>query len=78
MIQFASRGLFDEEVTSAIYWHVFFFGGGAATPCASPPPWSSIFCQIILFGVHHLVNRDDRHLLAHATASDFLGNGIVS
>jgi hypothetical protein len=23
------------------------------------------------FWVHHLVNRDDRHLLAHAMASDF-------
>jgi hypothetical protein len=23
------------------------------------------------FRVHHLVNRDDRHLLAHAMASDF-------
>jgi hypothetical protein len=22
-------------------------------------------------GVHHLVNRDDRHLLAHAMVSDF-------
>jgi hypothetical protein len=27
--------------------------------------------MITFFGVHHLVNRDDRHLLAHAIASDF-------
>jgi hypothetical protein len=32
MIQFASRGLFDEEVTSAIYLHVFFWGGGGQRP----------------------------------------------
>jgi hypothetical protein len=25
----------------------------------------------LFFRVHHLVNRDDRHLLAHALASDF-------
>jgi hypothetical protein len=35
----------------------------SATPCASPPP--SIFFCLFLSG------RDDRHLLAHAMASDF-------
>jgi hypothetical protein len=29
------------------------------------------FFLIILFWVHHVVNQDDRHLLAHAMASDF-------
>jgi hypothetical protein len=48
-----------------------FFGGGASlTPCASPPPWPSIFSDYS-FWVHHLVNRDDWHLLANAMASDF-------
>jgi hypothetical protein len=42
----------------------------SATPCASPPPWPSIFSDYS-FWVHHLVNRDDRQLLAHAMASDF-------
>jgi hypothetical protein len=42
----------------------------SATPCAFPPPWPSIFSDYS-FRVHHLVNRDDRHLLAHAMASDF-------
>jgi hypothetical protein len=41
----------------------------SSTPCASPRPWPSIF-PIILFGVHHPVNQDDQHLLAHAMASD--------
>jgi hypothetical protein len=41
---------------------VFF---GSATPCASPPPRPSIFFQLF-FSVHHLVNRDDRLLFAHA------------
>jgi hypothetical protein len=45
------------------------FLGGSATPCASPPP-PSIFSDYS-FWVHHLVNWDDRHLLAHAMASDF-------
>jgi hypothetical protein len=40
-------------------------GGGG-----SPPPQPSIF-PIILFGVHHLVTGDDRHLLAHEMTSDF-------
>jgi hypothetical protein len=31
----------------------------------SPPPWSSIFSDYS-FLLHHLVNWDDRHLLAHA------------
>jgi hypothetical protein len=48
----------------------FFFGGGAATPCASPPPWPSIFSDYS-FLVHHPANRNDRHILAHAMTSDF-------
>jgi hypothetical protein len=39
---------------------------GTATPCASPPPRPSHS-----FRIHHLVNRDDWHLLAHAMTSDF-------
>jgi hypothetical protein len=42
---------------------IFFGGGGSATPCASPPPLPSIFSNYS-FWVHHLVNRDDQHLLA--------------
>jgi hypothetical protein len=30
------------------FYVVFWEGGGSATPCASPPPWPSIF-PIILF-----------------------------
>jgi hypothetical protein len=41
---------------------------GSATPCASPPPWPPIFSDYS-FWVHHLVNQDDRQLLAHAMAS---------
>jgi hypothetical protein len=43
---------------------------GSATPCASPPPRQSIFSNYS-YWVHHLVNRDDQHPLAHAMASDF-------
>jgi hypothetical protein len=43
---------------------------GSATSCASPPPWPSIFSNYS-FRIHQLVKRDDRHLLAHAMASDF-------
>jgi hypothetical protein len=32
---------------------------------------TNFFCSDYSFWVHHLVNRDDRHLLAHAMASDF-------
>jgi hypothetical protein len=48
--------------------YYYFLGSG--TPCASPPPWPSIFSDYS-FRVHHLVNRDDWQLLAHAIASDF-------
>jgi hypothetical protein len=34
------------------------------------------FFPIILFWVHHLVNRDDWQLLAHAMASDFSVPGL--
>jgi hypothetical protein len=45
--------------------------GGSATPCASPPPtWLPIFSDYS-FWVHNPFNQDDRHLLAHAMASDF-------
>jgi hypothetical protein len=46
------------------------FFGGSATPCASPPRWPSIFSDHS-FWIHHPVHQDDRHLLAHAVASDF-------
>jgi hypothetical protein len=42
----------------------------SATPCASPPPRTSIFSNYS-FWVHHLVNQDDRHILANAMALDF-------
>jgi hypothetical protein len=37
---------------------------------SSSAPRPSIFSDYS-FWVHHIVNRDDRHLLAHAMASDF-------
>jgi hypothetical protein len=46
------------------------FFGESATPYASPSPWPSIFSNYS-FLVRHTVNWDDRHLLAHAMASDF-------
>jgi hypothetical protein len=50
---------------------IFFYFFLSATPCASPtPPQPSIFSNYS-FWVHHLVNRDDPQLLAHAMASDF-------
>jgi hypothetical protein len=49
--------------------HSFLGGWGSATLCASPPPRSSIFSNYSFWG-NHLVNRDDRHLLAHAMSSD--------
>jgi hypothetical protein len=42
----------------------------SSLPCASPPPWPSIFSHYS-FWVHQLVNRDGQQLLAHAMASDF-------
>jgi hypothetical protein len=48
----------------------FFGGGGSATLCATPLPRPSIFSDYS-FWIHHLVNRDDRHLLTHAMVSDF-------
>jgi hypothetical protein len=44
--------------------------GVSGTSYASPPPCPSIFSNYSLI-VHHPVNRDDRHLLAHAMASNF-------
>jgi hypothetical protein len=54
------------------YNEVSFFGGGrgSVVPSGSPPPWPSIFSDNA-FLAHHPLNRDDRHLLAHAMASDF-------
>jgi hypothetical protein len=45
--------------------------GGSATPCASPPPPRPTIFSYYSFWIHHPVNRDDRHLLAHAMASVF-------
>jgi hypothetical protein len=42
----------------------------SATPCASPPPRPSIFSHYS-FLVHRPTYQNDRHLLAHAMASDF-------
>jgi hypothetical protein len=71
--QTPSFGTFWEPFVAKILISYFFFGGGeegSATPCASPPPCPSIFSNYS-FWVHHPVNRDDRHLLAFAMASDF-------
>jgi hypothetical protein len=50
------------------YTHTSFWGWGHPL-CASPPPRPSVFYDYS-FCVHHPVNWDDRHLLAHAMASD--------
>jgi hypothetical protein len=42
-------------------------GGGSTTPWASPAPRPSHFFRLFCW-VHHLVNRGDRHLLAHVKA----------
>jgi hypothetical protein len=47
---------------SAIIIIIFFFGGGVSGP--------SIFSDCS-FQVHQPVNQEERHLLAHAMASDF-------
>jgi hypothetical protein len=51
---------------TSLILHSFF---GSAAPCASPPR-PSIFSDYSSW-VHHPVSHDDRHLLAHAMASDF-------
>jgi Fe-S-cluster containining protein len=58
-----------ESVAASCDFSCKFFGG-STTPCASPPPWPSIFSDYS-FWIHNLANWDDRHLLAHAMASDF-------
>jgi hypothetical protein len=52
------------------FWYPYVFLGGSVAPCACPPPRPSIFFDYS-FHVHHPVNREDRHLLSHAMASDF-------
>jgi hypothetical protein len=47
------------------YYYLFIYFFWSATPCASPPPRPFIFFWLFYL-VHPLVNRDDRHLLAHA------------
>jgi hypothetical protein len=65
------------EKNLAMFFHVskMFLFFWSVTPCASPPPpRPSIFLfWLFFFRLHHLVNRDDRHLFAHAMASDFSG-----
>jgi hypothetical protein len=63
----ANRDQQQKPSRGKCFFCLFF---GSATPCASPPPWPSIFSNYS-FWVHHLVNQDDRQLLAHAMASDF-------
>jgi hypothetical protein len=41
-----------------------------SVPPWASPPWPSIFSDYS-FWVHHCINWDDHHLLAHAKASDF-------
>jgi hypothetical protein len=61
---------FKEHVTQfKCFFLILFFG--SATPCASPPPPQPYIFFRLFLSVHHLVNRDDQHLLAHAMASDF-------
>jgi hypothetical protein len=51
-----------------IYYYFFFLGQRPLVPLLLlGPPFFSDYS----FRVHHLVNWDDRHLLAHAMASDF-------
>jgi hypothetical protein len=45
---------------------LLYWGGGQRPLCL----WPSIFSHYT-FWIHHPVNQDDRHLLAHAMASDF-------
>jgi hypothetical protein len=54
---------------TALYIDIYIWGG-AATPCASLL-FGPLFYYDYSFLVHHPVNRDDQHLLAHAMASDF-------
>jgi hypothetical protein len=51
---------------------------GSATPCFSPPPPRPSIFSDNSFGVHHLVNQDDWHLLAHAMASNFSSHMAAS
>jgi hypothetical protein len=62
------NGLFAQSTRYVVFMCVW--GGGAETPCASPPPWPSIF-SVCSFWVYHLANRDDLNLLARAIVSDF-------
>jgi hypothetical protein len=60
--------LWEEVVPHRIQIRVLEGFVWSANPCASPQP--SIFFNYS-FLVHHPVNPDDWHLLAHAMAADF-------
>jgi hypothetical protein len=49
----------------------FFLGGGVSNPLCFSSSLALHFFWIFFFCVHHPANRDDRHVLAHAMASDF-------
>jgi hypothetical protein len=66
MLKKSIFGMFYCRFTQPISLNFFL----SATPCASPPPWPSIFSNYS-FGIHQPVNQDDQRLLAHAMASDF-------
>jgi hypothetical protein len=51
---------------------IFFLGGGGRGRGVSDPlRHSSSSALHYSFWVHHLVNRDDQHILANVMASDF-------
>jgi hypothetical protein len=54
---------FWREILKVLFW--------VSDPLCLSSSLALHFVPIILFRVHLLVNRDDRHLLAHAMASDF-------
>jgi hypothetical protein len=56
------RVFFRRELCQCFLW--------ITDPLCLSSSWALHFFRL-LFLVHSIVNRDDRHLLAHATASDF-------
>jgi hypothetical protein len=68
--KFSASKLMDFMETCVLRCLLFGRMCVSTAPCASPPPWPSIFSNYS-FLAHHPVNRDDWHLLAHAMTSDF-------
>jgi hypothetical protein len=63
-----------KKLISLFYIFLLFFwggaGGGGSDPLCLPSSLALHFSDYS-FWVHHLVSRDDRHLLANAMASDY-------